>query len=277
MKGQPDTSKRSAWKAGMVGAAIASALTILPVIVLSFVLLSEMDAHSGYGGAALIPAFNYLVLIALIATLVGGIAGSVLLRTRRSILYGIWIIPCTVISVALIVALISYSLFGITEHVKARQARIDGEDRLHQVIANNSGNDVTHIKWMLDGFDGDGLAYDTFHSTTPTPEIITVAIENIRKTPKWHSGLTLSVEWRRPTRGTTFTEADVYSGKAGTQFKANVPVTPYSGIKDKTMLTIFMPGNRVYARIVDSETLENTLRQPIDIASASQGFRVPNQ
>ena len=183
-----------------------------------------------------------------------------LLRTPRSFLYGIWVIPCAVIGVALI----SYSLFAITAHVKAEQARIDEEHRLHPVIANNSGKAVFYVELMWDGFGARTFSYDMFHPTPPTPERVAVAIESMQQTPKWHSGLTLSVEWRRQTRGTTFTEDEFYSLKGGTKFQAKVPVPPYSGIKDKTMLIIFMPSDMVYIRIVDSEILENALRQPID-------------
>lgn len=98
MTNEPNPARRPVWKASLIGAAIAALFTTLPVIL----LILWMSVPSGYAGAAMGAALLVLVLGALAIPLLGALAGGFLLRRRQSLLYALWVIPCTLAVPALI-------------------------------------------------------------------------------------------------------------------------------------------------------------------------------
>lgn len=265
-----DAARRSRWKAAALGAAIGASITLIIAVTLLFSL--HAPAGGGFGGALGQALFLVTLLLGGVPLtgILGGIAGMVLLRQKRSLRYALWVIPLTAILLpALIIVAGIYAIDGI-QH---RMADYRFDHSLRVAVVNYAAAPITEVNLALmkTAYAGRIKEFQEqeFYMDDKTVTTLDDRTWNIDiPLPAWKPSLALDVSWKRPTHGDQFLHSSPGIVEDSAELHAVVQVPHYDGTYGKVLMIVFLPNDRIRMEVVDSQNAHREVARMIDTVAA---------
>ncbi|SFS12139.1 Protein of unknown function [Dyella sp. OK004] len=268
-----DATKRSRWKAAAFGAAIGALITLIIAVILLFSLHSP--ASGGLGGALGQAIFLVMLLVGGVPLtgILGGIAGMVLLRKKRSLRYALWVIPLTAILLPALIIVVGFCAIDGIQHSLA-DYRFDHSLRV--AVVNYAPAPVTEVnlELMKTAYAGRIKEFQeqVFYPNNQTVTTLDNNTWNIDiPLPPWKPSLALDVSWKRSTHDDQFLHSSPGIVEDSGELHAVVRVPRYEGTSGKVLMIVFLPNDRVRMEVVDSQSSHREVARTTD-TDAAQGI-----